>query len=260
MPAIRDCMQATGHILYKTYFLFFQAARSVVHTQANMFSSTPETTAIHYARKALTVGGYFAAVLFVPLMLEEKYKHTCTYLLPVIALLSWGICGIVSYRPYAPSHVQARWDGAVWVVATVLYAALHICAALHIYTLSRGACAFFTVFGAPAITLTAGYAAVGRFYNERLADEAAHPHMRERNAAADAARIAELKKIGLLGLEIIMAAAATMATFALLNETMKASARGYTNMNNWILCAMPTALFYYFTVQLNIHNQKYKTD
>lgn len=219
-----------------------------------MFSSTPETTAIHYARKALIVGGYFAAVLFVPLMLEEKYKHTCTYLLPAIALLSWGICGIVSYRPYAPSHVQARWDAAVWVAAALLYAAARITAVSH------GVSVLFTVFGAPAIALTAGYAAVGRFYNERLANEAANPHIREHNAAADAARLAQLKKIGFLAIEVVMLVATTFATIALLHETMKASARGYTNMNNWILCAMPMGLFLYFSVQLNIHNQKYKTD
>lgn len=227
---------ASGHTLYKTNPYSFKPFRSVVHTQAKMFSPAPETTFVHYARSTLSVAGHLVGILLVPLMLKEKYEHTCTYLVPVVALLTWGIFSIASYRQYAPSHVKARWDAVVWAAAVAVYALLHATAP------SRGFCVLFTVFGAPAIAFTAGYAAVGRFYNERLDDEARHPYMRERNAAEDAKRAANIKKIALHGFEVLLLVATTFATFYLLNESLRALANNNANPKHLARCVMPILL------------------
>ena len=183
-----------------------------------MFAATPETTMIRYARTVLTASTYLVSVLLVPLLLEEKYKQTCTYILPAIALLFWGALSVTNYREYTPRHVEARWDGALWIASAALYALLHL------ITASRGACIFFTVFGAPAVAFTAAYVTVGRFYSERITEEMKYPYMRERNAAADAARIKWLKQLGLNALYIALMVVVTFGFFAFLNEGLMVTA------------------------------------
>ncbi len=183
-----------------------------------MFSAIPETTTIHYARKALAISTYLMCVFLVPLLLEEKYKQTFTYILPAVSLLSWGALSLTNYRPYAPCHVKARWDGALWIASATLYAALHL------ITASRASCMLFTVFGAPAVALTAAYLTVGRFYSERLAKEEMYPHLRERNAEADAARIAWLKQLGLNALYVALIVVVTFSFLLFLHEGLKATA------------------------------------
>lgn len=179
-----------------------------------MFASTTETTAIRYARNVLTASTYLACVLLIPLLLEEKYKQTCTYVLPAIALLFWGALSVTNYRPYIPRHVEARWDAGLWIASAALYALLHL------ITAGRGACIFFTVFGAPAVAFAAAYITIGRFYSERLAKEEMYPYLRERNAAADAARIKWLKQLGLNALYIALLVGVTFGLIAFLNEAM----------------------------------------
>ena len=177
-----------------------------------MFASTPETTAIRYARNVLTASTYLVSVLLIPLLLEEKYKQTCTYILPAIALLFWGALSVTNYRPYITRHVEARWDAGLWVAAAALYALLHL------ITAGRGACIFFTVFGAPAIAFTAAYITIGS--SERLAKEKMYPHLREHNAALNAARIKWLKQLGLNALYVALLVVVTFGLIAFLNEAM----------------------------------------
>jgi hypothetical protein len=178
-----------------------------------MFTATPETTAMPYPlEKVLTASTYLVGVLLFPLLLEEKYNQTCTYILPPIALLFWGALSVTNYRKYTPRHVEVRWDAGLWIASAALYALLHL------ITASRGACMLFTVFGAPAIAFTAAYITVGR--SARLAKEEKYPHLRERNATLNAARIKWLKQLGLNAFYIALLVVAAIGFFLFLNEVM----------------------------------------